>query len=82
MKIQIDLKSAVCGLIIGAAAMFVMGADSSSPNQVGRYQIQTCPGNPTGFAVLVDTETGKVWMANGGGNQLRSDGNFFDIKNQ
>ena len=30
MKIQIDLKSAVCGLTIGIAAMFVIGADSNS----------------------------------------------------
>ncbi|HEY1717078.1 MAG TPA: hypothetical protein VGH42_02140 [Verrucomicrobiae bacterium] len=79
MKIQIDLKSAVCGLIVGVAAMFAIGADSSS-NQVGRYQIQTCPGNPSGYAVVLDTATGKVWMGNGNANQLRSDGNFFDPK--
>lgn len=81
MKIQIDLKSAVCGLIVGVAAMFALGADSSS-YQVGRYQIQTCPGNPNGFVVLVDSTTGKVWMGNGTAGQLRSDGNFFDPKNQ
>ena len=80
MKTQIDLKSAVCGLIVGVAAMFALGMDSSSANQVGRYQVQTCPGNPSGFAVLVDTSTGKVWMANGTANQLRSDSDFFDPK--
>jgi len=56
MKIQIDIKSALCGLIIGVAAMFALGADSSSSNQVGRYQIST--GQTSNL--MVDTITGKA----------------------
>jgi hypothetical protein len=75
MKIQIDLKSAVCGLIIGAAAMFVMGMDSGS--SVGRYQISS--GN--GLAFIIDSQTGQSWAYNSG-NGPRNDGNFFDLKNK
>jgi hypothetical protein len=77
---KIDLKSALGGLIVGVLAMFALGAATSPNDEVGRYQIQTCPGNPTGYAVLLDTATGKVWMANGAGNQLRSDADFFNPK--
>ena len=60
MKIQIDLKSAMCGLIIGAAAMFVMGADSNSGG-IGRYQISHAALAGSDFITLVDTKTGEVW---------------------
>ncbi|HLX69841.1 MAG TPA: hypothetical protein VKV04_09470 [Verrucomicrobiae bacterium] len=80
MKTTIDIKSAVLGLAIGIVAMLAIGAEESPSNPVGRYQVQTCPGNPSGFAVLVDTTTGKVWMGNGSGNQLRSDLDFFAPK--
>jgi hypothetical protein len=80
MKIQIDLKSAVLGLILGVAAMFALGADSDSQNQIGRYQIQV-GNNQNVLAVLVDTATGKVWSAAGtAANQLRNDATFFDAK--
>jgi hypothetical protein len=83
MKIQIDLKSAVCGLIIGVAAMFAMGADSSSSSQVGKYQISSSYA-PTGNAVItiIDTTTGEVWShptgtEGEGGTRLN---NFWDKK--
>jgi hypothetical protein len=62
MKIQIDLKSAIIGLVLGAGVMFTMGAASSNP--AGRYEI-TSFGNGTGggAAYLVDTKTGEVWGA-------------------
>jgi hypothetical protein len=77
MKIQIDLKSAVCGLMIGVAAMFAMGAGESSSNQAGRYQVST----GAGISVMVDSKTGQAWVFNSGGRP-RNDGNFFDIKNK
>jgi len=80
MKTTIDIKSAMLGLAIGVVAMLAIGAEDSLSNTVGRYQVETCPGNPSGFVVLVDTTTGKVWMANGSGNQLRSDPDFFAPK--
>ena len=65
MKIQIDLKSAVCGLAIGIAAMFVVGADSNS-GEVGRYQISHSTSGGGDFITLVDTKTGEVWAHPGG----------------
>jgi hypothetical protein len=66
MKIQIDLKSAFVGLIIGVATMFSIGAETSSA-EVGRYRIETGNSRGSGFVVIIDTQTGKVWpdtMAN------------------
>ena len=62
MKTQIDLKSALIGLVLGAGVMFTIGAASSNP--AGRYQI-TSFGNGTGggAAYLLDTQTGEVWAA-------------------
>jgi hypothetical protein len=78
MKIQIDLKSAVCGLIIGVAAMFALGADSSSSNQIGRYQVSS---GAEDAAVIVDTITGKAWAFQPQNtSQWRTDGNFWDAK--
>lgn len=77
MKLQIDLKSALFGIAITLAAIFVTGAGDSQP-QVGRYQIAAA-GTPSVF-VVVDTATGKVWMGNGTANQLHSDPDFFDPK--
>lgn len=79
MKIQIDLKSAVCELIIGVAAMFAMGADST--NSAGRYQITAIPGsnpNQAGTAIMVDTQTGKAWGADIQ-REFKSEG-FWDAK--
>ena len=77
MKMQIDLKSALCGIVIALAGFVVIGAGTSLP-QVGRYQIAAA-GTPS-VIVLVDTATGKVWMGNGTANQLRSDPDFFEPK--
>jgi hypothetical protein len=62
MKIQIDLKSALCGLIIGVAAMLVMGAGTTS-NQVGKYQIAASAAPNGSFFSVIDTQTGEVWGA-------------------
>lgn len=78
MKIQIDLKSALCGLIIGVAAMFALGADSSS-SSVGRYQISAGQSS----ALIIDTLTGQAWAFQPTSTaQWRNDGNFFDSKNK
>jgi hypothetical protein len=79
MKIQIDLKSAVCGLIVGVAAMFALGADSSS-NQIGRYQVSS--GGPA-TGIIVDTITGQAWgFQPADTSQWKNDGNFWKVKNQ
>jgi len=60
MKIQIDLQSAICGLLAGVAIMFCLGAGTSA-NSTGKYQIiGAADGNGALFAVL-DTQTGEVW---------------------
>jgi hypothetical protein len=65
MKIQIDLKSALCGLLAGVAVMFCIGA-ASSPFPAGKYQIAgAADPNGTFFAVM-DTQTGEVWGMNSG----------------
>jgi hypothetical protein len=79
MKIQIDLKSAVCGLIIGVAAMFVMAAEDSSSNQVGKYRIETGTSRGAGFMVIIDTQTGKAWVDTAA-NWSGSDAGFWNAK--
>ena len=80
MKTQIDVKSAVCGLIVGIAAMFALGMDSSSSNELGRYQISS---GGQGCAVIVDTKTGQAWSFQPSTTaQWKNDGNFFDPKNK
>lgn len=76
MKIQIDVKSVLCGLAVGVAAMFVIGAGEPS-NQVGRFQ----SAGGSGFFITIDTVTGKTWFANvSAANLTRIDGDFFDKK--
>jgi hypothetical protein len=76
MKMTIDFKSALCGLIIGVVAMLAIGAEPSS-NDAGRYQVAAAQN----LAVIVDTKTGQAW---GFGpistTQYRTDGNFWDKK--
>lgn len=60
MKIQIDLKSALCGLIIGVAAMFIIGAGTTS-NESGKYQIAIGSAPNGDFSFVIDTQTGEVW---------------------
>jgi hypothetical protein len=75
MKIQIDMKSAVCGLIVGAAAIFVLGAGSGG--SVGRYQIATGQNS----SVIVDTATGKAWAFQPISTaEFRNSPNFWDAK--
>ena len=56
MKTQIDIKSALIGLLAGIAAMLATGASSSSPT-VGRFQV----GGTASQGFVVDTVTGQVW---------------------
>jgi hypothetical protein len=78
MKMKVDFKSAVCGLLLGAAAVLAMGAgESSSP--VGRFQVASSSANNT--LVLVDTVTGEVWAhAPGGVSITGSPPGFFNKK--
>ena len=76
MKITIDLKSALCGLIIGIVAIVAIGAEIS-PAQPGRFQAS----GGAGFFLIVDTTNGKAWLANVSANNItRIDPGFFDPK--
>jgi hypothetical protein len=76
MKIQVDPKSALCGLAIGVLAMLAMGADDAAPAiPPARYQVST----GSGISVIVDNQTGQAWMFNAGG-PAHTDGNFFAEK--
>ncbi len=56
MKTEIDLKSALIGLLAGIIGMLAIGASSSSPT-VGRYQV----GGTASQGFVIDTVTGRVW---------------------
>jgi hypothetical protein len=76
MKTQIDIKSAVFGLIFGVATMVAIGAGSSS-KEAGRYQVSA--GQTS--AVIVDTKTGQAWSYTPQNTaQFRTDSNFWDVK--
>ena len=82
MKIQIDLKSALCGLFAGIAVMLCMGAGTPSnppSNPVGKYQVVGTHGRDGGLFVLVDTQTGQVWGADADRN-FRDQSEFWGAK--
>lgn len=56
MKIQLDLKSIIIGLLAGIAGMVAIGASSPAPT-IGRYQV----GGTASQGFVVDTMTGQVW---------------------
>jgi hypothetical protein len=56
MKKQIDVKSALIGLLAGIVAMLALGASFSSP-AIGRYQV----GGTASQGFVIDTVTGQVW---------------------
>jgi hypothetical protein len=77
MKIVIDIKSALLGLGLGVAAMLAVGAGTNS-SESGRYQIAAGDG---GFAVMVDTQSGKAWSYMPINTaQWKTDGNFWQPK--
>lgn len=57
---NINLKSAVIGLLIGIVAILVVGAGEEPAGKVGKYQIT----GGSGFFVIISTETGQAWFAN------------------
>ena len=65
MKTQIDIKSALCGLVVGILAVLAIGAGTSS-NEIGRYQVSSGGDK----SVIVDTITGKAWAVGGGGGGM------------
>jgi hypothetical protein len=56
MKKQMDIKSALIGLLAGIVAMLAIGASSSTPT-VGRYRVW----GTASETFVIDTVTGQVW---------------------
>ncbi len=76
MNTNIDLKSAVVGLVLGIIATIAIAA-ASPPSQIGRYQIAGT-GND---GLIVDTATGQVWSAHFFASEGKTDRDFFLPKN-
>jgi hypothetical protein len=77
MKVNIDFKSALCGLGIGVLGMLAIGAGTA--NEVGRYQVSAAHD----LGIILDTKTGRAW---GFGPistaQYRNDGDFWTPKGE
>ena len=58
MKMNIDLKSVLFGLALGAITMLAVGTgDSAASRPLGRYQGAAAQG----LLLIVDTATGQAW---------------------
>ena len=76
MKLNLDLKSMLLGFCIGLLTVLAIGA-SISPNPVGKYQVA----GTASYFVIVDTTTGKAWLANFIlGTVKHTDADFFQPK--
>lgn len=66
---KLDIRSAVVGGIVVAAAAIFLGA-ANSESTVGRYRMAV----QSNYAYIIDTMTGKVWSAGAttgtGGNKI------------
>jgi hypothetical protein len=81
MKIQIDIKSLLCGAILGVLGLLVTGA-GTTPNPAGKYQI-TGVGNGTGGwgYVMLDTQSGEAWGLDCTRSSISTKTDkFFDVK--
>lgn len=75
MKTNIDIKSAILGLFIGAIAMIGIASSTTSN---GRFQL--C--SEGAYALIIDTDTGKVWSAQfvTAAEIKATDSDFYDNK--
>ena len=73
MKMTIDLRSALLGLIAGALLVLTLGA-ATNPGETARYQLAT----GDGLVFLADTQTGEVWAIRGA--NLRKDTSEADFR--
>ena len=76
MKITIDLRSALVGLVAGVVLMFTLGAAGAAPTGSGRYQVST----GADHGLLVDTATGQVWSARLNEARFNTDAVFKQAK--
>jgi hypothetical protein len=82
MNLKIDLRSAVMGLSLGLLLAVGVAATTPSTGAVGRYQIVSNPNNGGqggSHSLILDTQTGKVWLGYVSANG-KSDDSFFAVK--
>ncbi len=83
MNTKIDIKSAVIGLAVGVLVTLGLAGTTSSGSPAGRYQITTSVNNGGQggiYGLVIDTLTGKVWLASLPASVSRSDDDFFRPK--
>jgi hypothetical protein len=78
MKTYLDLKSALCGLVLGIFVMLVIGAGTAArETETGRFRIAT----GANVAVVIDTQTGRVWSKCWASTaEFKTDADFSDSK--
>ncbi len=82
MNTKIDIKSAVIGLALGVAVTVSVAAATAPVIRTGRYQIVSKANNGGQggrHGLVIDTVTGKVWLAYLPSTG-RSDDEFFQPK--
>ena len=78
MKTQIDIGSALVGIIVGVLAVLAVGAGTSFKRSCP-YQVSS----GAGYSIMFDTKTGQAWgsvFAPSSGSSIHNDGNFFNAK--
>lgn len=78
MKAQIDIKSALLGIVVGMLTIFAIGAGTSS-NAVDKYRVAGASAPNGSFFVIIDTQTGQAWGSDSVGN-FKDDRSFWEPK--
>ena len=77
MKLTIDLRSALLGLLTGVTLVFLVGAAANNGVNTGRFQAALA--DDGGAALVIDTATGRVWR-NRDYSSLSNHKDFFEPK--
>jgi hypothetical protein len=77
---DLNRKSLLVGLALGAGAIFALGQNAGSSNQVGRYQIAGAGGDGNKIFLIIDTTTGAAKLLSGGGVSLEVGVPFDQVK--
>jgi hypothetical protein len=59
MNKTIEVRSLLCGVVVGAIAVLCLGAALKHNNQIGRFLLET---GQAQTAFIIDTVTGQVWQ--------------------
>jgi hypothetical protein len=76
MKTNLDLRSALFGLIAGVLLMFTLGATQNLIGPTERFQVA----GTASHGLVIDTTTGQVWSSYLPQNGGKTDAGFFAPK--